>query len=59
LVLVLLLLEYYYYAKMSVRKQMRGQGGIEQGGTPSQQGRTAPERARLTWLTLQQKTHEQ
>jgi len=35
---------------------MRGRGGFEQGRTPSQRGRTAPQQARPTWLTLQQKT---
>jgi len=33
---------------------MRGRGGVERGGMPSQQGRTAPQQAHPTWLTLQQ-----
>ena len=40
-----------------MRKIKRGRGDVERGGTPSQRGRTAPRRARPTWLTLQQKKH--
>ena len=36
---------------------MRGRGGVERGGTPSQRGRTDHQRARPTGPSLQQKKH--
>ena len=42
---------------MTARKIKREREGIERGGTPSQRGRTAHQRARPTGLTLQQKKH--
>jgi hypothetical protein len=40
-----------------VRNIKRGREGVERGRMPPQQGRTAHQRARPTWLTLQQKKH--
>jgi hypothetical protein len=40
-----------------VRNIKRGREGVERGGTPSQQGRTAPRRAHPTWLMVSQQEH--
>ena len=42
---------------MTVRKIKREREGVERGGTPSQRGRTAPRRARPTWLMVSQQEH--
>jgi hypothetical protein len=40
-----------------VRNIKRGREGVERGRMPPWQGMTAHQRARPTWLTLQQKNH--
>ena len=42
---------------MAVRNTEREWGSVERVRTPSQRGRMAHQRARPTWLTLQQKKH--